>query len=147
MTNIVYYEQLHYWPHSILAGLNHNQQPVRIQQHFHHPEGKRSISTPASTATLLISIDGDGTIAVGGSIVDGLPIATPTSLGVMYGAPPINSSDSSLSLGDSQAPGIWSIAIGNNVLTSAEGLTVCNVAVGSNNLQNLTTSGYNTAML
>jgi len=92
---------------------------------------------PASTATLVISIDGDGTIAVGGSIVDSLPIATPTSLGVIYGALPINSSNSSLSLGDSQAPGIWSIAIGNNILTSAEGSMVCNVAVGSNNLQKI----------
>jgi len=75
-----------------------------------------------------------------------LPPATPTTLGVMYGAPPINTTDSSFSLGDSQAPGIWSIAIGNNVLTSAEGSTVSNIAVGSNNLENLTVGGYNTAI-
>jgi len=95
----------------------------------------------------VVSIDSNGTIAIGGSIVDSLPIATPTSLGIMYGAPPMSSSDLSLSLGyGSKAAGIWSIAIGNNILTNAEGSTVCNMAVGSGNLQNLTTGRFNTAI-
>jgi len=104
---------------------------------------------PANTATLLISIDGDSTIAVGGSIVDSLPIATPTSLGVMYGALPSPTDvNSSLSLGaNAIAAGSWSIAIGNEVLTSAESSSQCNVAVGSYNLENLTTGQFNTAIV
>jgi len=55
--------------------------------------------------------------------------------------------NSSLSLGaNAIATGLWSIAIGNNVLTSTEGSSQCNVAVGSYNLQNLTTGQYNTAI-
>jgi len=89
---------------------------------------------PADTATLVVSIDSDGVIAVGGSLVDSLPIATPTTLGVMYGAPPVNDYNSSLSLGyGAEAPGTWSIAISNNVLTKAEDTSLCNVAVGSQN--------------
>jgi len=95
---------------------------------------------------LLISINNDSNIAVGSSIVDSLPIATPTPLGVMYGAPPVNNGNSSLSLGNSQAPGTWRKAIGNNVLTNAEGSTVGNVAIGSYNMQNLTTGKSNTAI-
>jgi len=45
---------------------------------------------PAGTANSVVSIDSEGTIAVGGSLVDSLPIATPTFLGIMYGAPPVN---------------------------------------------------------
>jgi len=103
---------------------------------------------PANTATLLISIDGDSTIAVGGSIVDSLPIVMPTSLGVMFGSPPSPTNvTSSLSLGSNAiATGSWSIAIGNNALTGAEGSSQCNVAIGSLNLQNLTTGQHNTAI-
>jgi hypothetical protein len=55
--------------------------------------------------------------------------------------------NSSLSLGyGSQAAGTWSIAIGNNILTNAEGSTACNMEVGSGNLQNLTTGCFNTAI-
>jgi len=103
---------------------------------------------PASTATSLISINGDSTVAVGGSIVDSLPIATPTSLGVMYSTPPSPTNvNSSLPLGSNAiAAGSWSIATGNEVLTSAESSSQCNVAVGSYNLENLTTGQYNTAI-
>jgi len=103
---------------------------------------------PAGTATSVVSIDSDGVIAVGGSLADSLPIATPTLLGVMYGSPPAaNDPNSSLSLGyDAIAAGQWSIAIGKDVLTSAEGSSQCNVAIGSYNLKNLTTGQYNTAI-
>jgi len=76
---------------------------------------------PASTATLVVSIDSEGTIAVGGSLADSLPIATPFLLGVMYGTPPSATNvNSSLSLGSNAiAAGQWSIAIGNEVLSSA----------------------------
>jgi len=96
----------------------------------------------------VVSIDSEGTIAVGGSLADSLPIATPTLLGVMYGAPPSPTNvNSSLSLGaNAIAAGTWSIAIGNNILTSAEGSSQCNVAVGSYNLENLTTGQFNTAI-
>jgi len=120
---------------------------MRLQQHFHHPKGKGSISTP-STATLVVSIDSEGTIAVGGSLADSLPIATPYLLGIMYGAPPSPTNvNSSLSLGSNAiAAGQWSIAIGNNVLTSAYSSSQCNVAIGSYNLSNLTTGQFNTAI-
>jgi len=97
---------------------------------------------------LVVSIDSEGTIAVGGSLVDSLPIVTPTLLGVMYGTPPSPSYvNSSLSLGaNAIAAGAWSIAIGNNVLTSTEGSSKGNVAVGSYNLENLTTCQFNTAI-
>jgi len=96
----------------------------------------------------VVSIDSDGVIAVGGSLADSLPIATPFSLGVMYGSPPAATDvNSSLSLGSNAiAAGQWSIAIGNNVLTSAESSSQCNVAIGSYNLKNLTTGQYNTAI-
>jgi len=55
--------------------------------------------------------------------------------------------NSSLSLGSNAiAAGQWSIAIGNNVLTSTDGSSQCNVAIGSYNLNNLTTSQFNTAI-
>jgi len=103
---------------------------------------------PADTATSVVSIDSKGVIAIGGSLADSLPIATPTWLGVMYGTPPAaNYPNSSLSLGyNAIATGTWSIAIGNDVLTSAEGSSQCNVAIGSYNLKNLTTGQYNTAI-
>jgi len=102
---------------------------------------------PAKTATLVISIDSNGIIAVGGSIVDSLPIAMPTSLGVMYRTPPTIYDNLSLSLGyGSEAPGTWNIAIVNNVLVSAKSSSLCNIAVGSQNLQKLTTGGFNTAI-
>jgi len=102
---------------------------------------------PASTPTSVVSIDSEGTIAVSGSLADSLPIATPTLLGVMYGALPVNSYNSSLSLGyGAEAPGTWSIALGNSILTKAEDLSLCNVAVGSQNFQNLTTGSFNTAI-
>jgi len=103
---------------------------------------------PADTATLVVSIDSEGTIAVGGSLADSLPIVTPTLLGVMYGTQPSATDvNSSLSLSyNAIAAGQWSIAIGNNVLTSAEGPSQCNVAIGSYNLNNLTTSQFNTAI-
>jgi len=41
---------------------------------------------------------------------------------------------------------IWSIAIGNNILVATEDSSLCNVAVGSQNLQNMTTGGFNTAI-
>jgi len=44
------------------------------------------------------------------------------------------------------AAGTWSIAIGNDVLTSAEPLLQGNVAIGSYNLKNLTTGQCNTAI-
>jgi len=96
----------------------------------------------------VVSIDSEGTIAVGGSLVDSLPIATPTLLGVMYGFLSLpNDVNSSLSLGyNAIAAGQWSIAIGNNVLTSAEGPSQCNVTIGSYNLKNLTTGQFNTAI-
>jgi len=101
----------------------------------------------AGTATSVLSINGEGTIAIGGSLADSLPIATPTSLGVMYGAPPVNGYNSSLSLGyGTKAAGTWSIAIGNDILTKAEDLSLCNFAVGSQNFQNLTTGSFNTAI-
>jgi len=77
-----------------------------------------------------------------------LPLATPITLGMMYGTPPSQSYvNSSLSLGaNANAVGTWSIAIGNDVLTSAEGSTECKVAIGSYNLKNLTTGQYNTAI-
>jgi len=54
----------------------------------------------------VVSIDSEGTIAVGGSLADSLPIATPTLLGVMYGALPVNGYNSSLSLGyGTEVPG------------------------------------------
>jgi len=86
---------------------------------------------PASTATSVVSIDSEGVIAVGGSLADSLPIATPFLLGIMYGAPPSATNiNSSLSLGSNAiAAGTWSIAITNNVLTSADGSSQCNVAV------------------
>jgi len=94
---------------------------------------------PAGTATSVVSIDSDGVIAVGGSLADSLPIATPTSLGVMYGAPPsLTNGTSSLSLGAK--------AIGNSVLTKADSSTIGNIAVGSLNLQNATTGQYNVAI-
>jgi len=69
-----------------------------------------------------------------------LPSATPTTLGALYGTPPVNGYISSLSLGyGSQAPGTWSIAIGNSVLTKAKSSSLCNIAIGSQNFQNLTT--------
>jgi len=102
---------------------------------------------PAGTATLVVSIGSEGTIAVGGSLADSLPIATPTLLGVMYGAPPVNGYNSSLSLGyGAKAAGTWSIAIGNDILTKTKASSLCNVAVGSQNLQNLTTGSFNTAI-
>jgi len=103
---------------------------------------------PADTATLVVSIDSDGVIAVGGSLADSLPIATPTTLGVMYGFPSLpNDPNSSLSLGyNAIAAGQWSITIGNDILTSAEGPSQCNVAIGSYNLKNLTTGQFNTAV-
>jgi len=102
---------------------------------------------PADTSTSLISINGDGTIAVGGFIANSLPAATPFSMGVLYGTPPNSSNDSSLSLGySSQAAGTWSIAIGNNILTNADNSIVCNVAVGSSNFYSLTTGHFNTAI-
>jgi len=65
----------------------------------------------------------------------------------MYGALPNSSSDSSLSLGySSQAAGTWSIAIGKDVLTNADNSKVCNVGVGTDNLYNLTTGSFNTAI-
>jgi len=102
---------------------------------------------PTDTATLVISIDSNGIIAVG-SIVDSLPIAMPTTLGVMYGTPPSPTYvNSSLSLGaNAIAAGTWSIAINNNVLISAKPASQCNVAVGSYNLQNMNTGQYNTAI-
>jgi len=86
----------------------------------------------------VISINSNGIIAVGGSIVDSLPIATPTTLGVMYGTPQIsNVKYASLSLGyNAIAAGMWSTAIGNNVLAAAKSSSQCNVAVGTENLQN-----------
>jgi len=58
----------------------------------------------------------------------------------MYGASPVNGYNSSLSLGYGvKAAGTWSIAIGNGILTNAEASSLCNVAVGSQNLQNLVT--------
>jgi len=77
-----------------------------------------------------------------------LPAATPTLLGVMYGSPPVlTNSTSSLSLGaNAIASGMWSIAIGNNVLTKADSSTIGNVAVGSLNLQNATTGQNNVAI-
>jgi len=77
-----------------------------------------------------------------------LPLATPTTLGVLYGTLPTPSYvNSSLSLGaNANAVGTWSIAIGNDVLTSAEDSTECNVAIGSYNLKNLTTGQFNTAI-
>jgi len=95
----------------------------------------------------VVSIDSNGIIAVGGSIVDSLPIAMPTSLGVMYRTPPTIYDNLSLSLGyGSEAPGTWNIAIVNNVLVSAKSSSLCNIAVGSQNLQKLTTGGFNTAI-
>jgi len=103
---------------------------------------------PASTATSVVSIDSDGTIAIAGSLADSLPIATPTLLGVMYGAlPSATKINSSLSLGyNAIARGTWSVAIGNNVLTSADSSSQCNVAIGSLNLNNLTSGQHNTAI-
>jgi len=77
-----------------------------------------------------------------------LPSATLTTLGALYGTPPLPTNvNSSLSLGSNAiAAGSWSIAIGNNVLTSAEDSSQCNVAVGSYNLKNLTTGQFNTAI-
>jgi len=87
---------------------------------------------PTNTSTLVISIDNDCIIVVGGSIVDSLPNPTPTTLGVMYGIPPTSSVSLSLSLGyGSEATGTWSIATGNNVLVSTEASLLCNVAVGT----------------
>jgi len=145
---------------------------------------------PADTATLVVSIDSNGVIAIGGSAgainllteagqlltsnrtesvaldvgttgqvltanssaANGiewanLPAVTPSTLGVLYGIPATSTGNSSLSLGyGSEAPGTWSIAIGNNVLVSAEDSSLCNVAVGSQNFQNLTTGSFNTAI-
>jgi len=68
-------------------------------------------------------------------------------LGALYGTPPVNGYNSSLSLGyGAQAPGTWSIAIGNSILTKAESSSLCNVAIGSQNFQNLTTGSFNTAI-
>jgi len=65
----------------------------------------------------------------------------------MYGAPPTSYDNLSLSLGyGSEAPGTWSIAIGNNILVATKASSLCNVAVSSQNLQNLTTGGFNTAI-
>jgi len=77
-----------------------------------------------------------------------LPPATPTTIGALYGTPPVLTSiASSLSLGaNAIAAGTWSIAIGNNVLTSANSSSLCNVAIGSLNLQNLTSGQHNTAI-
>jgi len=62
----------------------------------------------------------------------------------MYGAPPTSSTNLSLSLGyGSEAPGTWSIAIGNNILVSAKASSKCNVAVGTGNLEYLTTGSFN----
>jgi len=67
--------------------------------------------------------------------VNSLPPATAFSMGIMYGTLASSTGNSSLSLGyGSQAAGNWSIAIGNNILTNADNSTVCNVAVGSQNL-------------
>jgi len=103
---------------------------------------------PAGTATSVVSIDSEGTIAVSGSLADSLPIATPTSLGVMYGTPPSSIKiNSSLSLGyNAITRGTWSVAIGNDVLTSANSSSQCNVAIGSLNLNNLTLGQHNTAI-
>jgi len=102
---------------------------------------------PAGTATLVVSIDSEGTIAIGGSLADSLPIATPTLLGVMYGAPPTSNEASSLLLGyGSQAAGTWSVAIGNNVLVSAEASSKCNIGIGTQTLQYLNTGSFNTAI-
>jgi len=145
---------------------------------------------PADTATLVISINSNGIIAVGGlagavnnlteagqlltsnrtqmvaldagatsqvltansSAANGirwadLPAAMPTTLGVMYGTLPTSNIDLSLSLGyGSEAPSTWSIAIGNSVLAAAESTPQCDVAVGTENLQNLTTSSFNTTI-
>jgi len=67
MTSIVYNEQLHYWLHPVLTGLDHYQQPVRLQQHFHHPKGKGLSQHPTGTTTLVISINNNGIVAVGGT--------------------------------------------------------------------------------
>jgi len=102
---------------------------------------------PADTATSVVSIDSEGTIAVGGSLADSLPIATPTLLGVMYGAPPTSNEASSLSLGyGSQAASTWSVAIGNNVLVSAEASSKCNIGVSTQTLQYLNTGSFNAAI-
>jgi len=42
--------------------------------------------------------------------------------------------------------GTWSTAIDNNVLAATESTSQCNIAVGTENLQNLTTSSFNTAI-
>jgi len=103
---------------------------------------------PAGTATLVVYIDSEGTISIGGSLVDSLPIATPTLLGIMYGPPPSPTNvNSSLSLGyNAIAGGTWSVAIGNDVLTSTNSWSQCNVAIGSLNLNNLTSGQHNTAI-
>jgi len=103
---------------------------------------------PTNTTTLVVSIDSNGVIAVGGSIVDSLPIATSTTLGVMYSTPPVTTYvNSSLSFrANAITTGTWSIAIGNDILTSTEPSSQCNVAIGSDNLQNLTTGQYSTAI-
>jgi len=66
----------------------------------------------------------------------------------MYGTLPLTTYvNSSLSLGaNAIAAGKWSIAIGNDVLTSTEPASLCHVALGSYNLQNLTMGQYNTAI-
>jgi len=141
---------------------------------------------PTGTATLVVSIDSNGIIAVGGLArattnllnearqlltsnwtktvaldagttgqvltanslaADGIEwVNLPTAM--MYGTPPSPTYvNSSLSQGSNAiTAGTWSIAIGNNVLTSAEPSLQCNVAIGSYNLQNLTTGQYNTRM-
>jgi len=144
MTDILYNEQLHYWPSPVLTMANNQ---CTFSNTFTTLRARGLSQHSADTANLLISINSAGTIAVGGSIVDSLPIATPTSLGIMFRTPPTIYDNSSLSLGyGSEAAGTWSIAIGNNVLVSAKALLLCNVAVGSQNLHSLTTGGYNPAI-
>jgi len=96
----------------------------------------------------VVSINSEGTIAVSGSLADSLPIATPTSLGIMYGAPPSPTKiNSSLSLSyNAIAGGTWSVAIGNDVLTSADSSSQCNVSIGSLNLTSLTSGQHNSAI-
>jgi len=69
-------------------------------------------------------------------------------LGVLYGIPPSPGNyNSSLALRiDLEAMGTWSIAIGNEVLASADSSLLSNVAIGSFDLWSLTMGGYNTAL-